>query len=86
MSRSLIAALRKLRQAPGGGLASSQLSEGQRRELSSFARATGSIQMRPEGRGVVFEIRLPAVVEHQWRQLVADRASRIGRWSATPSA
>ena len=70
MSRSLIAALRKLRQAPGGGLASSQLSEGQRRELSSFARATGSIQMRPEGRGVVFEIRLPAVVEHQWRQLV----------------
>ena len=70
MSRSLIAALRKLRQAPGGGLASPQLSEGQRRELSSFARATGSIQLRPEGRGVVFEIRLPAVVEHQWRQLV----------------
>ena len=70
MSRGLIAALRKLRQAPEGRLASSQLSDGQRRELTSFARATGSIQLRPQGRGVVFEISLPAVVEHQWQQLV----------------
>ena len=70
MSRGLIAALRKLRQAPEGRLASSQLSDGQRRELTSFAQATGSIHVRPQGRGVVFEISLLAVVEHQWRQLV----------------
>ncbi len=70
MSRGLIAALRKLRQTPEGRLASSQLSEGQRRELTRFAQATGSIHIRPQGRGVVFEISLLAVVEHQWRQLV----------------
>lgn len=70
MSRGLIAALSKLRQAPDGRLASSQLSDKQRRELTSFAQANGCIQIRPQGRGVVFEVVLPAVVEHQWRQLV----------------
>ena len=74
MSRRLIAALRKLRQAPEGRLASSQLSDGQRRELTSFAQATSSVLIRPQGRGVVFEISLPAVVEHQWRQL--DRLTK----------
>ena len=77
MSRGLIAALRKLRKAPEGRLASSQLSDGQRRELTSFARATGSIQLRPQGRGVVFEVSLPAVVEHQWRQLVPIEQSDL---------
>lgn len=81
MSRGLIAALRKLRQAPEGRLASSQLSDGQRRELTSFAQATSSVLIRPQGRGVVFEISMPAVVEHQWRQLVpiepADLASNL---------
>ena len=77
MSRGLIAALRKLRNAPEGRLASSQLSEGQRRELTSFARATGSIQLRPQGRGVVFEVSLSAVVEHQWRQLVPIEQSDL---------
>ncbi|HDO1354902.1 TPA: hypothetical protein P2Q89_000295 [Aeromonas veronii] len=70
MSRSLISALRKLRQAPEGRLASSKLSEGQHRELTSFAQATGSIQSRRLGGGVVFEVSLPEVVEQQWRQLV----------------
>ncbi|KHA56409.1 hypothetical protein NM74_11770 [Aeromonas hydrophila] len=70
MSRSLISALRKLRQAPEGRLANSQLSEGQRRELTSFAQATGSIQSRRLGGGVVFEVSLPEVVEQQWRLLV----------------
>ena len=77
MSRGLIAALRKLRNAPEGRLASSQLSDGQLRELTSFARATGSIQLRPQGRGVVFEVSLPAVVEHQWRQLVPIEQSDL---------
>ena len=77
MSRGLIAALHKLRKAPNGRLASSQLSDGQRRELTSFARATGSIQLRPQGRGVVFEVSLPAVVEHQWLQLVPIEQSDL---------
>ncbi len=70
MSSRLMAALRKLRQCTGGILPGSQLTEPQRHELERFAQATGCIKMKPQGRGVVFEIILPAVADHHWRQLV----------------
>lgn len=70
MSRALIAALRKLRQSPGSCLPSSQLTASQRRALEGFGQATGCVVMKSRGSGVVFEVILPVVVEHQWRQLV----------------
>lgn len=87
MSQRLRAALGKLRQAEAA-LPSSDLTPAQRRALEQFAGQTGSVQMRPGGRGVVFVILKPAIVERHWRALtpvdaqalpdgLPDRASNI---------
>ncbi|PWY11266.1 DUF7281 domain-containing protein [Citrobacter koseri] len=70
MSRELIAALRKLRKSPERCLASSQLTENQRRALEHFSQTTVSVARQARGSGVIFEVILPDVVEQQWRQLV----------------
>ena len=69
MSRSLLAALEKLRESHTGSLPASVLSSAQRRSLESFAQTTKSVQMRPSGRGVVFEITQPAIVDKHRREL-----------------
>lgn len=69
MSRSLLAALEKLRESHTGSLPASVLSSAQRRSLESFAQTTKSVQMRPSGRGVVFAIINPEVVDKHWREL-----------------
>ena len=69
MNRTLQAALGKLRLSSTGILPGSGLSPAQRRALERFAQATGSVQLRPNGRGVVYEIIQPAVVERHWREL-----------------
>lgn len=69
MSRSLLAALEKLRESQSGTLPASALSSAQRRSLESFAQTTKSVQMRPSGRGVVFAIINPEVVDKHWREL-----------------
>jgi hypothetical protein len=87
VSQRLRAALGKLRQAETA-LAGSALTPAQRRALEAFASQTGSVQMRPGGRGVVFVILQPAIVERHWRDLtpidaqalpddLPDRASNI---------
>lgn len=69
MSRSLLAALEKLRESHSGTLPASALSSAQRRSLESFVQTTKSVQMRPSGRGVVFEITQPAIVDKHRREL-----------------
>jgi hypothetical protein len=69
MSRSLLAALEKLRESYSGTLPASALSSAQRRSLETFAQTTKSVQMRPSGRGVVFEITQPSIVDKHWRDL-----------------
>lgn len=69
MNRSLQAALDKLRKMQSGVLPASALSSAQRHSLEQFARTTGSVQMRPNGRGVVFAITQPEVVDKHWREL-----------------
>lgn len=87
MTQRLRAALGKLRKAETA-LAGSALTPAQRRALEQFASQTGSVQMRPGGRGVVFVILQPAIVERHWRDLtpidaealpddLPDRASNI---------
>jgi len=69
MSRALLAALAKLRQSPTLSLPGSALSQTQRRALERFAQTTGSVQLKTQGRGVVFDVIQQAVVERQWREL-----------------
>lgn len=76
MSQRLRAALGKLRQAETG-LAGSALTPAQRRALEAFASQTGSVQMRPGGRGVVFVILQPAIVERHWRDLTPIQADAL---------
>ncbi len=69
MSRALLAALEKLRESHTGLLPASALSSSQRRSLETFAQTTKCVQMRPSGRGVVFEITQPSIVDKHWRDL-----------------
>lgn len=97
MNRSLQLALGRLRASEGGQLPGSQLGAGQRRALERFARQTGSIRIEPRGRGVVYRVVLPAVVERHWRELtpieadqldsrLPDRAGNIARARSSKSA
>ncbi|MGL5343505.1 MAG: DUF7281 domain-containing protein [Plesiomonas sp.] len=70
MSHALRAALRKLRESTAQTLPASALTSAQRRALESFAQATNSVRLKTQGRGVVFEVTQPAVIERQWYQLV----------------
>lgn len=56
MSRTLIAALTKLIQAPEGGLPASSLTESQQRAIDTFGRRTSCLRRQPQGRGVVYRI------------------------------
>ncbi len=97
MNRTLRAALGKLRQAEAGQLAGSTLSAAQRKTLEHFARQTGSVQIRPSGRGVIYVIVEAAIVERHWRDLtpidpeqladdVPDRAANIATSRSSKSA
>jgi len=89
MSRTLRAALAKLRAADQGRLPGSALSKSQTTALDDFARQTGAIRRKPSGRGVIYHIVQPTIVEHHWRRLspveaddleaaLPDRAANIG--------
>ncbi|GGX47818.1 DUF7281 domain-containing protein [Saccharospirillum salsuginis] len=89
MSRPLRAALDKLRAAEQGRLPGSALSKAQKTTLDDFARQTGAVRREPAGRGVIYHIVQPTIVEHHWRRLspveaddldaaLPDRATNIG--------
>lgn len=72
MSKVLAAALAKLSRAELGILAGSSLTPAQRRATDDFARRTGAITMQRSGRGTVYRILKPEVVEQHWRHLSPD--------------
>ena len=89
MSRTLRAALEKLRAAEQGRLPGSALSKAQKTTLDDFARQTGAIRREPSGRGVIYQVVQPSIIEHHWRRLspveadtldaqLPDRATNIG--------
>ena len=69
MSRALRTALDKLCQADKGQLAASTLTPAQCRALDNFARQTRSVVTHTKGRGVVYHIQQPAIVEQRRREL-----------------
>lgn len=77
MNRSLRSALGRLRTSGTGELAGSDLGPSQRRALEHFARQTGSVQIQPRGRGVIYQIVLPAVVERHWRELAPMESEQL---------
>lgn len=89
MSRTLRAALGKLRAADQGRLPGSALSNAQKTALDDFARRTGAVRREPSGRGVIYQVAHASVVEHHWRRLspveadaldaqLPERAANIG--------
>ncbi|MGM0634059.1 MAG: DUF7281 domain-containing protein [Pseudomonadota bacterium] len=90
MSKSLAAALAKLHRAEGGVLPGSSLTAAQRRAADDFARRTGAIALQRAGRGIVYRVVQPAVVEQHWRHHSPDgsaapvdqpvRAGHIGQF------
>lgn len=69
MSRELRTALDKLCRADKGQLAASTLTPAQRHALDDFARRTRSVLIRTRGRGVVYHIQQPAIVEQRRHEL-----------------
>lgn len=64
MSRALIAALEKL-VASGSDVPASLLTAAQRATLNEFARKTGTVRAKPQGKGSVYQIaNLPLLQEH----------------------
>jgi hypothetical protein len=64
MSRALIAALEKL-VANGTDVPASALTAAQRATLNEFARTTGAVRTKPQGKGSVYQIvNLPLLQEH----------------------
>jgi hypothetical protein len=64
MSRALIAALEKL-VASGSEVPASLLTAAQRATLNEFARTTGAVRAKPQGKGSVYQIaNLPLLQEH----------------------
>ncbi|MEX1198283.1 MAG: hypothetical protein WEB57_10540 [Pseudohongiellaceae bacterium] len=90
MSKALTAALAKLSRSEGGVVAGSSLTAAQRRAADEFARRTGAIALQRSGRGTVYRIIQPAVVEQHWRHHSPDgkpeqgnqpvRAGHIGQF------
>ncbi|TGG93853.1 DUF2399 domain-containing protein [Natronospirillum operosum] len=72
MSKALAAALAKLSRADNGVLAGSSLTAAQRRAADDFARRTGAVALQRSGRGTVYRVLQPAVVEQHWRHLSPD--------------
>ncbi|MEZ5592743.1 MAG: hypothetical protein R3F53_19395 [Gammaproteobacteria bacterium] len=90
-------ALGKLRQSETQQLAGSALTKPQREALEHFARQTGSVQIQPGGRGVVYKIVQSAIIERHWRDLtpieptalasdLPNRASNIAMSRSSKSA
>ena len=69
MSRTLIAALGKLRKSPEGSVAGSALTGSQRRALDTFIRQTGCVSCQPRGRGVVYSVSKQDLLLQHWRRL-----------------
>jgi len=90
MSKALIAALDKLKQAENHMLPGSSLTSAQRRALDDFARRTGAITLQRAGRGIVYRVLQPAVVAQHLRHHSPDgkalhtgqplRAGHIGQF------
>ncbi|RMF15389.1 MAG: hypothetical protein D6758_09810 [Gammaproteobacteria bacterium] len=68
-SRSLYAALERLTRAENGRLAASSLTKAQQRALDELARTTGAVSFIRQGRGCVYEVRDPEVLDIWWRRL-----------------
>lgn len=90
MSKTLAAALAKLCQAESGSVSASSLTTAQRRAVEDFARRTGAIALQQSGRGRIYRVVHPAVVEQHWRHYSPDgkpvsvdqplRAGHIGQF------
>jgi len=90
MSKALAAALDKLSQAEGGVVPGSSLTVAQRRAADEFARSTGAITLQRSGRGIVYRVLKPTVVEQHLRHFSPDgkavpadqpvRAGHIGQF------
>lgn len=76
MNRALADALEKLLAHPGDAPAS-LFTTAQRSALDAFARSTGFVQTRPQGRGVIFRIDNRMGVETHVRSLRPDSAATL---------
>lgn len=76
MSKVLRAVLAKLR-SNDGLLQSSQVTKSQRLAIEEFARQTGSVKIKPRGRGDVYVTVQPTVVEQRWRELSPEEVSEL---------
>jgi len=97
MSRTLRTALDKLCRADKGQLAASTLTPAQCQALNNFARQTRSVAIHTRGRGIVYYIQQPAIVEQRLRELsphptqqldsnVPPRAVNIARTRSSKAA
>ena len=69
MSRPLILALKRLLEAEQRQLGSSELTPSQRRALEEFAARTGSVRQQRQGRGRIYRVISPAIVEQHLQAL-----------------
>lgn len=79
MKRPLQAALSKLREKKDGQLASSSLTQAQRKALDDFGRQTGAVNWKPRGRGVIYHNQQPEVTEQHWQQLTPYEEATVDK-------
>lgn len=77
MSRTLLSALRRLRDADNQQLAASELTPGQRRALDEFRIRTGAVRQQRQGRGLIYRITNPVVIEQHYTELVPMESEAI---------